>query len=126
MLDMPYPNRSLLALQPHKDAFIVLGQIGLVLLVLEGGMHIELKTLQLVGLKATAIALSGTIIPILLSVAVLYPIEKFSFKESVVAGTSLSSTAIGMAAKLMQSFEMMDCYAGQLICCAAMIDGVWP
>eukprot|EP00658_Telonema_sp_P-2_P082552 TRINITY_DN8750_c0_g1_i2.p1 TRINITY_DN8750_c0_g1~~TRINITY_DN8750_c0_g1_i2.p1 ORF type:complete len:250 (+),score=43.70 TRINITY_DN8750_c0_g1_i2:292-1041(+) len=56
--------------------------------------------------------------------AALSGFSDVSFKESVVAGTSLSSTAIGMAAKLMQSQGLMGAYAGQLICCAAMIDDV--
>jgi len=42
----------------------------------------------------------------------------------VVAGTSLSSTAIGMAAKMMQDMELLDTDLGKLICCAAMVDDV--
>merc|ERR1711935_1197546 len=71
----------------------------LVLLVLEGGLHIELQTLRKVGVKATAIALTGTLLPILITTAVFAPLDQFSFKEAVVAGTSLSSTAIGALAQ---------------------------
>ena len=70
-------------------------------------------------LAATAIALTGTLLPILITMAghthawhklllinvallslagaaVFAPNPEFGFKESVVVGTSLSSTAIGM------------------------------
>ena len=84
-----------------------------------------------VGVKAVAVALTGTALPIVITIAVTTSFQHhgllhdlkirettlsqhdtlwkvfgwnpdFSFKESLVAGTSLSSTAIGMAAKMMQ------------------------
>jgi Kef-type K+ transport system membrane component KefB len=109
---------------PYADAFILLGQIGLVLLVLEGGLHIELTTLRVVGPKAFCIAFAGTTLPLLLSWGILPAFDEFSKKEGLIAGTSLSSTAIGMAAKLMQDMKMLDTSMGQLIMCAAMFDDV--
>jgi Kef-type K+ transport system membrane component KefB len=109
---------------PYADAFILIGQIGLVLLVLEGGLHIELSTLKNIGPKAFCIAFAGTTLPVLLSWGILPAFDQFSTKEGLIAGTSLSSTAIGMAAKLMQDMKMLDTSMGQLIMCAAMFDDV--
>ena len=44
---------------------------GLLLIVLEGGLCIELQTLRRVGWKAFAIAISGTMLPVLGSVLIL-------------------------------------------------------
>jgi len=115
---------GMLDIVPHAEMIILVGQLGLVLLVLEGGLHIELVTLRKVGVKAVAVALTGTALPIVITIAVFGWNPDFSFKESLVAGTSLSSTAIGMAAKMMQDMGLLDTYLGQLICCAAMVDDV--
>jgi Kef-type K+ transport system membrane component KefB len=109
---------------PFHDGISALGQLGLLLIILEGGLHIELHTLRRVGWKAFAIALSGTTLPVALSLGVLQTLPPFSYKDALVAGTSLSSTAIGMAAKLMADMDLLSTHLGQLICCAAMIDDV--
>jgi len=107
---------------PFDKALVSAGQLGLLLLILEGGLNIELATLRRVGWRAFAIALSGTALPVLGSLLVFSWIPAFSFREALVMGTSLSSTAIGMAAKLMADSHMLETYLGQLICCAAMIE----
>jgi Kef-type K+ transport system membrane component KefB len=84
-----------LNLAPFEGAVKAVGYAGLLLLVLEGGLNIDLATLRRVGWKAFAIALSGTILPVLAAVALLAPLAAFGFTESLVAGTALSSTAIG-------------------------------
>lgn len=102
----------------------LVGLLGLLLIVLEGGLHIELTTMQSIGRKAAFIAVSGTTLPVLLSLAVLPRFHAFSNLEGLIAGVSLSSTAIGMAAKLMQSLDLLRTHIGKLITCAAMIDDV--
>ena len=77
-------------LVPHVDAFTAAGQLGLLLLVLEGGLHVEMATIRRVGSKAFAIAISGTTLPVLLSMAVLPALPPFSLRDALVAGTSLS------------------------------------
>ena len=102
----------------------IIGQLGLLLIVLEGGLYIELSTLRAVGWKAFAIAISGTSLPVLACILILPLLPPFSMLEAVAAGTALSSTAIGMAAKLMQDMGLLKTKIGQTICCAAMIDDV--
>lgn len=101
-----------------------MGLFGLLLIVLEGGLHIKLTTMQSIGRKAVFIAFSGTTLPVLFSLAILPRFHAFSNLEGLLAGVSLSSTAIGMAAKLMQSLDLLSTKIGKLITCAAMIDDV--
>lgn len=102
----------------------LVGLLGLLLIVLEGGLHIELLTVTAIGHKAASIALTGTTLPVLLSLAIMPRFHAFSNIEGLIAGVSLSSTAIGMAAKLMQSLDLLSSHIGRLITCAAMIDDV--
>lgn len=109
---------------PEVDGISMVGLLGLLLIVLEGGLHIELSTLRKIGTKAFLIAISGTTLPVLFSLAVLPRFSAFSNIEGIIAGVSLSSTAIGMAAKLMQSLGLLKTHLGKLITCAAMIDDI--
>lgn len=92
--------------------------------MLEGGLHIELSSMKTIGRKAFFIAITGTTLPVLFSLAVLPRFDAFTHLEGLIAGVSLSSTAIGVAAKLMQSMSLLSTYIGKLITCAAMIDDV--
>ena len=109
---------------PHVDGLTIIGQLGLLLIVLEGGLYVELQTLREIGPKAFAVAISGTTLPVLACIAVLPALPPFSMLEALCAGTALSSTAIGMAAKLMQDMGLLKTRIGKMICCAAMIDDV--
>jgi Kef-type K+ transport system membrane component KefB len=100
-----------------------IGHVGLVLLVLDGGLHIKLAQLRAVGLPALLIASVGTLLPCLLgwgfmSLLGTGPLEGFA------AGTALSSTSIGMATNMLQALDLLPTALGRLICVAAMVDDV--
>ena len=101
----------------------VLGEIGLVMLVLEGGLNIQLAQLRSVGLPALLIASVGTLAPCLLGWGFMSVLGCGAL-EGFAAGTALSSTSIGMATNMLQALELLPTPLGRLICVAAMIDDV--
>ena len=107
----------------YYEPLTLVGELGLLILVLEGGLGIDIVTLRRLGGRASAVAISGTTLPVMASLAVLPPLG-FTLMESLAAGTALSSTAIGMAARMMQDAKIAHTELGQLICSAAMIDDV--
>ena len=109
---------------PHDEAFALIGAVGLALLVLEGGLHVELATLRRVGKVAFAVALSGTVLPLATAWAALALLPAFRSREGLLCGTALSSTAIGMAAQLMGDLGVLDAELGQVVVTAAMFDDV--
>ena len=50
---------------PQTRACTIAGELGLALLVLEGGLHVDLKTLRDVGGVASRVAVAGTALPAL-------------------------------------------------------------
>lgn len=46
---------------PYQDAILLLGRVGLVLLVAEGGLSVQLDLLPKIGLRAVTIAVLGTV-----------------------------------------------------------------
>lgn len=75
---------------PYLNSVQTIGQMGLLLLVLEGGINIQLATLKKIGWKAGAIALSGTALPVLMTWSLLPLLPGISSREGLIAGTALS------------------------------------
>ncbi|EGD83060.1 hypothetical protein PTSG_03697 [Salpingoeca rosetta] len=108
---------------PPMDLIVILGQVGLIFLVLEGGMSINVHLLPRIGLRAVLVAVTGTLLPVLLGWAFMTITGKGRI-ESIAAGAALSSTSIGMASKMLQSMGQLNTTLGNLIAVAAMIDDV--
>jgi len=111
-------------LLPNHEAWAAAGTVGLVLLVLEGGLHVDLGTLKRVGRVAFCVALAGTALPLCATWAALAALPAFTSREGLLCGTALSSTAIGMSAKLMADLGVLDTDYGRLVVTAAMFDDV--
>ena len=108
---------------PENSAVFLVGDFALCLLVMEGGLSIDVGALKSVGPIAFAIAVSGTMLPIALGVAYMSACG-YGVMAGVAAGTSLSSTSIGMATKVLQTLGELTSPLGNLVCVAAMVDDV--
>lgn len=107
----------------YSDALSLLGDMGLLLLVFEGGLTLDVEMLKTVGIKAFLVAFSGTCIPVLSGWGLMVALG-FGTIEAFAAGTALSATAIGFALRLLQENGLAHTPQGQLITAAAMIDDV--
>lgn len=106
------------------SALSVAGQVGLLLMVCEGGLSMDLKVLKTQGVRATVLALTGTILPVALGAPLMIAL-KYEWMAAVASGTALSSTAIGFTLRLMSDLGLMETPQGQLITAAAMLDDVF-
>ena len=109
---------------PFDEAFASVGRVGLALLVLEGGLHVKLETLKRVWRVSFLVALTGTCLPLVSAWGLLSALPRFRSREGLLCGTALSSTAIGMAAQLMQDLGVADTRLGQVVVTSAMFDDV--
>ena len=109
---------------PQTRACTIAGELGLALLVLEGGLHVDLKTLRDVGGVASRVAVAGTALPALAAWGLLAGLPAFTSKEGLLCGVALSSTAIGMAAQLMSDLGLIETELGRVVVTAAMVDDV--
>eukprot|EP01104_Vermistella_antarctica_P008436 TRINITY_DN2105_c0_g1_i1.p1 TRINITY_DN2105_c0_g1~~TRINITY_DN2105_c0_g1_i1.p1 ORF type:complete len:324 (-),score=52.27 TRINITY_DN2105_c0_g1_i1:53-1024(-) len=114
---------DVLGVAPFPDAIVLIGKGGLVLLVMEGGLSIDLASLPRAGPIALVVAVVGTVLPCLLGVGFMYAFG-YTGTHGVAAGTALSSTSIGMATKMLQNLGQLHTPLGSLICVAAMVDDV--
>lgn len=106
---------------PYAEAFVMFGEIGLIFLVVEAGIDIDLVTLKLVGSRGCLIAVFGSIFPILIAMGVAL-ILGAPFKDSIAAGACFGPTSLGIALNILREGNVLNTPTGQMIIAAAIID----
>merc|ERR1711998_586041 len=110
---------------PHSFAkpFEAVGAVGLMLMLFDGGVNMDIPVLKKMGVQATAVALSGVVFPMLMAWA-MFSALGFGVMEGLACGSALASTGIGFTLSLMKDMDILQTPLGQLVCAAAMIDDV--
>lgn len=106
------------------EAFKSLGYVGLLLMIFDGGVHMDMSMLKKVGARAFALAVSGCFAPVIMVWLVYAYGFGYEFKAAVAAGTALSSTAIGFTVQVLNDNGILQDHLGQLIMAGAMLDDV--
>lgn len=112
---------QLIDLVPYEEAFVLLGEIGLVLLVIEAGVDIDVTTLKLIGKRGVIIATLGSIFPIVIGLGIAL-ILGADIKAAIAAGASFGPTSLGIAMNILKTGKIINTPTGQLIVAAAIID----
>jgi len=110
---------------PHEFAkpLEAVGAVGLMLMLFDGGVNMDIPVLKKMGVQATAVALSGVVFPMLMAWA-MFSLLGFGVMEGLACGSALASTGIGFTLSLMKDMGILTTPLGQLVCAAAMIDDV--
>merc|ERR1711998_181877 len=110
---------------PHEFAkpFEAVGAVGLMLMLFDGGVNMDIPVLKKLGVQATAVALSGVVFPMLMAWA-MFSALGFGVMEGLACGSALASTGIGFTLTLMKDLDLLATPLGQLVAAAAMIDDV--
>lgn len=114
----------LLNVVPFPDAFRLLGKIGVMMLVLDSGLSVDLKQLKASGTRACIAATVGVVFPVALTMFVVMILWNDNWKVALSAGAALAPTSLGFSATLLSEVGQLESPAGQLICTAAVVDDV--
>jgi len=112
---------ALLDIVPLPEAFVLLGEIGLVLLVIEAGVDIDVTTLKLIGKRGVIIATLGSVFPIAFGIGIAFALGADT-KAAIAAGAAFGPTSLGIAMNILRSGKIINTPTGQLIVAAAIID----
>lgn len=112
---------GLLDFVPNPEAFVMLGEIGLILLVLEAGVDIDLTTLKMIGGRGVLIATFGSILPIGFGIAIAFALGEDTI-ASLAAGACFGPTSLGIAMNVLRSAKIVNTPIGQMIVAAAIVD----
>lgn len=108
---------------PNPEAWVLLGEIGLVLLVIEAGIDIDVSTLQLIGTRGFLIAIVGSILPIAFGIIIAILLNGTGdIKSALAAGATFGPTSLGIALNILRGGGVLNTPVGQLIISAAVID----
>ena len=116
-LENNYQVRSVGALQ-------LLGEIGLMLMVIEAGLEVELPVLKQIGVRGLLIGVVGSFLPLALGFLIANYGFNFKWQSSIAAGAVLSPTSMGIALVVLKQGGVLNTPTGQLVVASAVIDDV--
>jgi Kef-type K+ transport system membrane component KefB len=101
------------------------GEIGLILLLLEAGVELDVAQLRETGTKAVGIGVTGTILPLVVGMGLAMASDvNIGIKSALAVGASFSPTSLGVAASALKQGKMLDTPVGQLIVSACVVDDI--
>merc|ERR1719216_727401 len=109
----------------HGSAFlVVIGEIGLVMLVVEAGVDVDIGMLKLVGPRGVGIAILGSVIPMAMGYSLSYLFMGTDIMTSIAIGACFAPTSMGIALKVLKGAKLLNTPTGQLIIASAILDDV--
>lgn len=115
---------NLLNVVPFPEALTLVGEVGLLLLVLEAGLEVDLQMLKQIGKRGLIVAVLGSMIPLGMGTGIAVGIGKMPLMEALAVGASLSPTSMAIALNILKVGKALQTPSGQLIIAAAVIDDV--
>ena len=110
---------------PFSEALVLIGEIGLIFLLIEAGIELDLEQVKQTGTRAMAIALVGSILPIVVGTGVVMLIDDdANFKSALAVGFSFAPTSLGVASSALASGDASDTPVGQLIIAACVLTDI--
>lgn len=114
---------SVLSLVDHNDIIGVLAELGVILLLVEVGMQLDIADLRSVGPRAMAVAVVGVVVPFaggyLAATAFGMP-----GSAAVFVGAALTATSVGITARAFADLRMLHSPEGRTVMGAAVVDDV--
>ncbi len=95
---------------PYPEALVLVGEIGLIMLLLEAGVELDVAQLRETGTRALAIGFTGTILPLLVGLGLAMASgSETSIKSALAIGASFSPTSLGVAASALKVSLFLIC-----------------
>jgi Kef-type K+ transport system membrane component KefB len=103
-----------------------IGNVGVTLMIMESGMHINFKEVRAVGLQALGIAAIGTLLPVAVGIVFVGALcDGAYYPDGFAAGVALAPTSVGIAIKMLEESKMLSSKPGQTILTAAFVDDIF-
>ncbi|MBI3098139.1 MAG: cation:proton antiporter [Planctomycetes bacterium] len=108
-----------------EETFVVLAEIGVVLLLFEVGLESSVKEMMAVGAPSLLVAVVGVVAPSLLGFGVsMFFHPEGSVYVHLFVGTILCATSVGITARVLQDLNGLQRRESKIILGAAVIDDV--
>ena len=118
------PHLLNLAGDEGSEFLIVIGEIGLVMLVVEAGIDVDVGMLKLIGPRGLGVALMGSFFPMSLGFCITYLFMGTDVMTSIAISACFAPTSMGIALNVLKKAKILNTPTGQLIIAAAILDDV--
>ena len=98
---------QLLDAVPNPDALMLYGEVGLILLVVEAGLDVDLQMLRMIGPRGVAIAITGTVLPVGIAAGLGMAVLDLSPVTALAAGCTLAPTSMGIALNVLKKGQVL-------------------
>ena len=115
---------NLLEFAPKVGALKMIGEIGLMLLVVEAGLDVDIEMLRLIGVRGLLVAIVGSMLPLAIGFLIGSQVMELDTKGAFVVGASVAPTSMGIALNVLRTGGKLQTPVGQLIIAAAVLDDI--
>ena len=109
---------------PQWQALMLYGEVGLILLVVEAGLDVDLEVLKLLGPRGVAVALTGSLTPLAIGFGLSHWGLGLPWLSALAVGCALAPTSMGIAVNVLKKGKALNTPTGQLVVAAAVLDDV--
>jgi Kef-type K+ transport system membrane component KefB len=110
-------------LNPADSVIVALGELGVLILLFQIGLHTDLKSILKVGAAATTVGLIGVALPFGLGLLVTHALGVTGI-PAVVCSAALTATSVGISARVLSDLGELDTIEGRIVIGAAVLDDV--
>ena len=110
-------------LVPSYEMLMLLGELGLVMLVVQAGLEIQLSIFKQIGFRSFCVGLLGSVLPVAIGMGISLGFE-FNATQSFSIGACFCATSVGIAVVILRSGKILTTPLGQLILASAAADDV--
>jgi Kef-type K+ transport system membrane component KefB len=114
---------SILQLVDPGDVLGVLAELGVILLLLEVGMHMDLRELRSVGPAALRVAVIGVVLPFA-GAMMLGPLFGLTSDQALFVAAALTATSVGITARVFGELKALATGEARTVLGAAVADDV--
>uniref|UniRef100_A0A0G4HKA1 Cation/H+ exchanger transmembrane domain-containing protein n=1 Tax=Chromera velia CCMP2878 TaxID=1169474 RepID=A0A0G4HKA1_9ALVE len=115
---------ALLGFLTETDVFVHLGEIGVLILVLESGLAVTVQKALACGLRASVMGVLGAVMPVVF-VFLFYGLPfGLEWRATLCLGAVLAPTSLGFSASLLREFDLLNRPSGNVVITAAVVDDI--
>ena len=106
---------------PFPEAMVLVGNFGLVGLILESGIQIDIQQLKETGFRCVAMAATGTLLGLGTGVAVSF---NQGMSTAIAVGAAFAPSSLGVAGSVLTKKKVIHNPNGQLVVAASVVDDI--
>jgi Kef-type K+ transport system membrane component KefB len=109
--------------KPDDPVLAALGELGVLILLFQIGLHTDLRSILRVGLPATGVGLAGIALPFVMGFVLTRQLG-YTGMVPVVCAAALTATSIGISARVLSDVGMLKSIEGNVVLGAAVLDDI--